>query len=685
MTTARPRSAPRWPALGHLPRDARDVLFLLAVIGWTILPHLPHVPLWCGLLAAAVLAGRALLAVRSAPLPSRWLLAALLALAIGLTLNSHRTLLGKEAGVTLLVVLMVLKTLELRARRDALVVFFLGFFLVLTNFLYSQSLPVAAAMIVSVWGLLTALVLAHMPVGQPALREAGRLAARTTLLGVPVMVLLFLLFPRMGPLWALPQDAAGRTGLSGTLTLGGVAEVANDESIAFRVRFRGPVPDTSRLYWRGPVLSSFDGREWHRLRRGMFGGGPPAELRTRGAPVAYEMTLEPSRLPLLPLLEATPAGSAGAPVIDGWRTLQRHDLEWTTERPVMDRLRFTAQAWPDFEHGPREAVISLQDHLSLPAGYNPRTLAWAAALRNDPRYLRADAATLTGAVLQHIRAGGYTYTLAPGVYGDDSGRHAIDEFWLDRKLGFCEHFATAFVVVMRALDVPARVVTGYQGADPVLQDGYVVVRQSYAHAWAEVWQAGRGWVRVDPTAAVAPDRVDRSQPLRPPPGLVAGALAGMSPALMAQWRNAWELVNNRWNQWVLNYSRAQQFDLLQRLGVQAPRWEDLALLLVVLASTAALAGAAWALWDRQRRDPWERLQARVRQRLAALGVRAAPHEGPRTLAGRVRQQLGARGEPVAAAMEALDALRYGRDAARRPSPAWWRAFTRAAAAAQRPG
>jgi hypothetical protein len=202
----------------------------------------------------ALLGWRAVLAWRGGALPSRWVVTAILVLAAALTLWAERTLLGKEAGITLLVVLMSLKTLELRARRDALVVFFLGFFLVLTHFLYSQSLATGLWLLVSVWGLLTALVLAHMPVGRPPLWRAGALAARTAALGVPVMVVMFVLFPRIGPLWGLPQDAAGRTGLSGSLRLGGVASVAKDDSIAMRVRFEGPAPDPGTLYFRGPVL-----------------------------------------------------------------------------------------------------------------------------------------------------------------------------------------------------------------------------------------------------------------------------------------------------------------------------------------------------------------------------------------------------------------------------------------------
>ena len=665
-----------WPGWSHLPRDSRDVLFLLAVIGWTLAPHFVHLPLWCPLLTALVIAWRARLAITNAALPGRWPLVGLLVLAMGLTWWSHRTLLGKDAGITMLVVLMVLKTLELRARRDALVVFFLGFFIVLTNFLYSQTLAVAAAMLISVWGLLTALVLAHMPVGRPPLAQAGSVAARAALLGAPIMLVLFMLFPRMAPLWAVPQDTQAKTGLSGSLRMGGIAELAIDESIAFRVRFEGGArPPAAALYWRGPVLARFDGQEWTRLEPS-YASAPRrgAQLRIGGAPLGYAMTLEPSRLPLLPLLEATPNTDADGPRIDGPRAFLRSDLQWATERPITERLRLTARAYLDHRHGPQDDELSLRDYVDLPAGFNPRTLAWAQALRNDPRYAEASPERLVDAVLEIIRRG-FTYTLTPGTYGDSNeNRFAIDEFWLDRKQGFCEHFSTAFVVVMRALDIPARVVTGYQGADPDLQDGDHIVRNSHAHAWTEVWLAGRGWVRIDPTAAVAPERVSVSRNLRPPPGVVAGAINAVNPALMAQLRASWELVNNRWNQWVLNYSRAEQFDLLKKLGVSAPGWEDLAYLLIGLLSGASLLGAAWAWCDRHRRDPWLRLRMRLTKRLAGLGVVAADHEPPRALAGHVRAQLGARGEALALQLEALDGLRYGRAAVLRPDPAWWQAF-----------
>jgi len=662
----------RW---SRLPRDARDTLFQLLVIGWTLLPHAAHLPPWCVLLATAILGWRARLALKNAVLPGRWTVAAVLVLAAGLTLWSENTLLGKEAGVTMLVVLMSLKTLELRARRDALVVFFLGFFLVLTNFLYSQSLLVALSMLLSVWGLLTALVLAHMPVGRPPLARAGGLAARAALLGAPLMVLLFLLFPRIGPLWGMPNDAAGRTGLSGSLRMGGVAEVANDESVALRLRFFGSVPEPQAMYFRGPVLGSFNGREWTRLTPSF----PPqqrlrAELETQGEPVRYEMTVEPSRLPLLPLLEVTPERAGAAPLLEGFAPTLRSDLQWQLDRPITERLRFEAQAWPQHRHGPRSLQIGLRDWVDLPPGYNPRTLQWAADLRARTELRDADTPALVQAVLQHIGSAGYIYTLEPGPYGRD----AVDEFWFDRQLGFCEHFAAAFVVVMRAMDVPARIVTGYQGTDATAVDGYWIVRQSNAHAWAEVWMAGAGWVRVDPTAAVAPDRIRRGRSLAPRPGLMAGAIGNVSPALAAQMRQAWELLNNRWNQWVLGYSRGQQFDLLRSLGMESPSWQDLATVLISLLAGASAAGAAWAWWDRRRQDPWQRLQTRVQARLALLGVAVAPHDAPRARAQRVRQQLGPRGEALASELDALDQQRYAQARRSAPDRRWWARFVTAA-------
>ena len=669
----------RLAAWRHWPRETRDTLFQLAVIGWTVMPHLFHLSTWCLALTALVLAWRAQLALSNGLLPNRWKVMAVLAVAIGLTAFTERTLLGKEAGVTLLVVLMALKTLELRAKRDAMVIFFLGFFLVLTHCLYSQSLLTALAMGVSTWGLLTALVLANMPVGKPPLWHAARLAARSALLGLPLMAALFLLFPRLGPLWGLPQDSGGRTGLSGTLRMGGLADLANDDSIAFRVRFDGPPPPPEALYFRGPVLSRFDGIEWQpAIFAGRRDAQRPPDLQTAGAPIRYEVMLEPIRLALLPLLEATPADAGSAPQLPDWSIWLGQDLQWHTDRLVGERLRFQAQGYLRFQHGQQLAPQEQAALRRLPVGFNPRTVAWAQQMR--AQLGEVDARTLAAALQAHIRQADYVYTLQPGFYGGD----AVDEFWLDRRQGFCEHFATAFVVAMRAMGVPARVVTGYQGAEPPDEDGFRIVRQSHAHAWAEYWSPGAGWIRADPTAAVAPERVRASRPLQPRPGLMAGALSSVSPALASQIRRAWELLDSRWNQWVLGYSRSSQFDLLKSLGVQQPDWADLARALVGLLTLLGLAGAIWAWRDRHRLDPWQRLHRRLCLRLRQIGVQAEAHHPPRALAAGVRQVHGSAGEPLALALETLDRQRYAPGGQRLPDRLWWGRLRQAAAPLRAP-
>ena len=663
---------PIWPGWSHLTRDARDTLFLLGLIGWTVMPHLFHLPLWCSLLTGSVLLMRAWLALRGAALPGRWSLVGVLVLTTGLTFWSYGSLLGKEPGVAMAVALMAIKTLELRARRDAFVVFFLGFFLILTQFLYSQGLLVALAMLMSVWGLLSALVLAHMPVGKPPLSLVMRLAGKTALLGVPLMVLMFMLFPRIGPLWGVPQDNQSSMGLSNTMSFGSVAVLAQNEAVAMRLRFDGPPVPAQTAYFRGPVLGHFDGMEWT-VQQPSFPAvfNPRADLAVRGEGIGYEVTLEPLRLKSIPLLEA----STAAPQIDGVRVTQTDDLQWLADQPLYSRVRFRSVAHTDFSHGPVAPLIGLQDYIDLPAGYNPRTLAWAMAMRRQPRYAEASADVLAAALMEHIRTGGYSYTLTPGAYGEIDARSAVDEFWLDRKLGFCEHFAAAFVVVMRALDVPARVVTGYQGFDAAPVDGYHVVRHSNAHAWAEYWREGVGWVRADPTTAVAPERVLSNRRLMPAPGLMDGAMGFVGPRVLAQFREGWEAINNRWNQWVLDYSRGTQLDLLSRMGFKQPDWEDLAWLMVAACGVLSLATTGWAWWERRHVDPWKRQMTRLRAALLRLGVPSADHDSPRTLAQRLRTQLGEAGEPLAQAFDAIDAARYGRHGQARPDSRLTREFT----------
>lgn len=639
--------------LAALPRDARDTLFLLTVIALIVLPQVENLPWWCTALTALVLLWRGSLAIEARPLPGKWWRIALLALALAGTYATHRTLLGRDAGVTLIVILLALKTLELRARRDAFVVFFLGFFAMLTNFFYSQSLLTAFTMLLALLGLLTALVNAHMPVGKPSLLQAARTAGWMALAGAPIMLALFLLFPRFAPLWGTPSDAmAGRMGLSNTMRVGTIAELALDDSIAARIKFDdNRAPPQSQLYFRGPVLGQFDGREWSALPAWARGGQGSANLRVTGEPVRYEVTLEPSNRPWLLTLDA----AQKAPEAPGLEVMGTPDLQWLSNRPVTDLLRYRAESYPQFQSGPvRRMGGQLQAYLALPPGTNPRTAALAAEMRNDPALAGAATPALVQAALRRLRTGGYTYTLEPGVYGNDTA----DEFWFDRKEGFCEHIASAFVVLMRNLGIPSRIVTGYQGGELNSIDNYWIIRQRDAHAWAEVWQEGAGWVRVDPTASVAPGRIGQLQRLVPQPGLFAGAFGAMSPTLVQNLRAAWEAVNNGWNQWVLSYTQSRQLNLLKNLGFDAPSLEDLAYVLLYLVIAASLAGASWTLWERSRHDPWLRLLGQARARLAKVGLAVSETAPPRQMAAQADARFGHAAQPVRDWLLKLEAQRY---------------------------
>ena len=639
--------------LAALPREARDTLFLLGVIALIVLPQVGTLPWWCTALAVGVLLWRGTLAVQARPLPNRWWRAALLAVTLVATFASYRTLLGRDAGVTLVIILLALKTLELRARRDAFVIFFLGFFAMLTNFFSSQSLLTAVAMLLALMGLLTALVNAHMPVGRPPLMQAARTAGWMALLGAPIMLALFMLFPRMAPLWGTPNDEmTGRSGLSNTMRVGNIARLALDDGIAARIRFDGDRPPPQReLYFRGPVLSDFDGREWtapQPWERGFFS----ANLRVQGEPVRYEVTLEPSNRPWLLAMDAPQK----APEIPGLRVMSTPDLQWVANRAIGDLVRYRAESYPQFQSGPTTRTAALQPYVALPAGSNPRTVALAAQMKADPTLAGAGTRAYVNAALERLRTGGFTYTLEPGVYGDETA----DEFWFDRKTGFCEHIASAFVVLMRALDIPARIVTGYQGGELNGVDGYWVLRQADAHAWAEVWQAGTGWTRVDPTASVSPGRVGAFQRLAPQPGFFANAIGTMSPTLSQNLRAAWEAVNNRWNQWVLNYTQSRQLDLLKSLGFDAPSLQDLATVLLWILVLASLGGAGWTLWERSQHDPWLRLLNRARTRLHKAGLAVPDAAPPRQMAALATTRFGASARPLHDWLLALEAQRYAR-------------------------
>ena len=651
--------------LGQLPltRDKADTLLLLLAALMVLAPHFGHLPLWTSAMVCLTLLWRTAITLRGSRQPPMWLLLPVSLLAMGGVYLSFRTLLGREAGVTMLALLLTFKLLEMHARRDLFVVTFLCFFLLLTNFFYSQSMLTALAMVATIIVLLAAQITFQFTGAVPPLAARLKLAGRVFLVAAPLGVLLFVGFPRIqGPLWGLPGDAgSGKSGISDNMSPGSMARLALSEEVAFRVRFPAGAPPQQLMYWRGPVLSRYDGRTWTR-------SGYPlspkdmAVLRQQqqwhGETYPYQVTLEPGRQQFLFLLEM----SGPDLVSENTRAVYTNDLESLVLDESGKRIRYNGRAHPRYQVQAGLAPKELGRWLALPAGYNPRTVAYAARLRALLAEQGADAAV--AAALDYFRSS-FEYTLEPNLLGRD----AMDEFLFDSRKGFCEHFASAFVYLMRAAGLPARVVTGYQGGELNPVDGFYTVRQSDAHAWSEVWLGPqRGWVRVDPTAAVAPERIRSSLaqtlPQAAPFGLQGLAdLARDQSSWVSKMRFGISAVNNAWNQWILDYNPSRQENFLKELAATFGTWRTLAALVLC-------GGLAWLAKHghrRQRRDPLDAAYLAFCRQLARHGVERAPDEGPLSLSQRVRH-LNLPREKITAMtgfLELYGALKYGAPAAQR--------------------
>ncbi|AVR95918.1 transglutaminase TgpA family protein [Pseudoduganella armeniaca] len=639
-----------------LTRDKADTLLLVVAALLVIAPHFAHLPLWTSATVCVTLCWRALLTLRGRRLPPVWLLLPIALLAMAGVWHSYRTLLGRDPGVAMLALLLAFKLLEMHARRDLFVVLFLSFFLLLTNFFYSQTMLTALGMAVTLVVLLTAQLTFQYTGAVPPLTRRLRLAGKVALLATPLAALLFIGFPRIqGPLWGLPGDArSARTGISDTMAPGSMTNLALSEEVAFRVRFLDPAPPQNRLYWRGVVLSNYDGRTWTRI------GGTPYRrnadgltMGLGGRPIRHEITMEASERRYLFTLELT---RPDLPV-SGQRVATSDELETFTLRPLQERIRYRATAHSDYTLQADLDPALTGKWLQLPVGFNPLTRAMGARLRALAQERRGGTPEIVDAVLRLLREQHFEYTLAPALLGRDS----VDEFLFRTRQGFCEHFAGSFVFLMRAAGVPARVVTGYQGGEFNPVDGYVTVRQSDAHAWAEVWIAGQGWRRVDPTAAVAPERINaslaRALPAQAPFGLTGLlALQNDKDSWLSRLRFRLHAMNNAWNQWVLDYNPERQQNFLAELWDKIGTWRT-------PAAAFLLAALVWGgrRWRQARAaDPVQAAYARLCRQLAGAGIVPAPGEGPHSLALRVRA-LPLPEERKAAYAEFLElysALRY---------------------------
>jgi transglutaminase-like putative cysteine protease len=641
-----------------MSRDKSDTLLLLLSCALVIAPHASHLPLWVTPVCAVALAWRGWIAFQGKRLPSRLLLAPLAIFAMAAVLATYKTYFGRDAGVAMLTLLLTLKLLEMHARRDLFVALFLSYFLILSGFFYSQSIGTAAITIISLVAILTTQVSFQYTGTVPPLRKRLKLGATILLLAAPLTLALFLLFPRIqGPLWGMPSDAtAGHTGLSDSMSPGNISKLALSDDIAFRVKFAGKTPTREQLYWRGIVLSAYDGTTWT-----PFKTWPLAERDIRiamdGPAIRYEVTLEPHGKNWIFTLEMPQA----LPVLQDNKTIVTPEMQVMSTQPIASRMRYDVVSHPGYQLQAGTTPANLRRWLQLPSSYNPRTLEFAQRIRRE----NPDDTQRVNVVLRHFREQEFRYTLEPPPLGRDS----IDDFLFETRAGFCEHYASAFVVLMRAMGIPARVVTGYQGGELNTVDGYMVVRQSDAHAWAEVWLPQRGWVRVDPTAAVAPGRIEKNIGGMLPRPALGGliTLDGSSSEFLRRLqhlRQNWDAVTNAWNQWVLNYNPEKQRNFFKSLGFKEVDWRTMAIVMTVVGVLMSGAIMLPLALQQRKRDPVETAYRLLCEHFAKRGFPRALHEGPREYGRR----LASVESPLSAAQKAAvvrflklyETARYGR-------------------------
>ena len=636
----------------HWRANADNTGWLLASLVAVVVPHMGRMPLWVTGMFALLVLWRWLVIARGIACPGRWIMVVFAVAVIIAIMAQFRGELGRDSGIALLSLLAGLKLLETRVVRDAYVTLFLTYFLIITNFLYSQGIVIGLYMCaVTVMTTAALIGMQHSTSEVPA-RHRMRIAGRMLAQALPLMMVGFLLFPRLpGPLWSLPKDVyAGVTGLSDSMSPGQVSSLGQSNAVAFRVKFKGDAPEPSVMYWRGPVLENTNGYKWERNKRRVTTLDRDTLVAAGERTVEYTVTLEPTHHRWLFALELNADKPDDAALLDNGELMLGQPIRERRRYRIKSQLQYTLHARSQQE---------LTAARALPYGMHPKTrqlaAQWVAADRRPE--------ALVARALTHFRNLPFVYTLEPPLMRGDP----VDEFMFLNRRGFCEHYASAFTVLMRAAGVPARVVTGYQGGEFNEVSDYWIVRQRDAHAWSEVWLGERGWVRVDPTGAVAPERVEAGLD-KALPESAADAVFGLArPDLLSSWwrraRLGWDTVNNSWNQWILGYGAVRQRQFLLGFGLDVSSWRDVGMALF-LASGVALAFVAAIIWRRPRhRDPSADSYSAFCRKLERHGLVRTPDEGPHDFCMRAQAALPQMHSEIAAITAMYVAARYGQGGA----------------------
>lgn len=603
-------------------------LWLLAALFLALLPHLIRLPVILSLACIGIFGWRLAHELKGWSLPRRSVRVLITIIAFTSVAALFKTVVGRDAGVALLSVMLCLKLLELRTLRDTMIALYIGYFLVIGNFLFSQSVYTGGYLLLVVVMLTAALLsLNHPDSNRTHTRYYLRYSGQLVLQAIPLMVVMFLLFPRLsGPLWSMPQGAVGKTGLSDEIQMGTVSSLVESDEVAFRVEFDGTIPPADQLYWRGPVLWKTDGRVWQRIRQPVLHTLPDYDVNSD--PVDYTVTLESHGYHWLFSLDLPYALPRGLET----PSLVFSDYQLVSIKPITSKQRYSVSSILDYR------TVDLDDHawfsaLQLPEGVNKRTVAMAQDWSNEGL---SDKQIIERA-LSYYRNNNFYYTRQPPLLDSDP----VDDFLFNTRRGFCEHFATSFVTLMRAAGVPARVVTGYLGGEINNLGNYLIVRQANAHAWAEVWMDESGWTRIDPTTSIPVNRVEEAlDAQRFNTTDILGSIAqGRDFSLFSrsfyQLRQVWDAMNYGWNMWVLGFDKEQQAILLRALGLKDSSMKNLLMTLVISIIILVSVISVFVLIKRpQQKDPVQRQYLRFCNKLEKRGTPRMPHEGPLDFARR---------------------------------------------------
>lgn len=601
------------------PLDAPTRGWALLTTALALLPLLLQLPAVLAVgYAIAAIAVAALAWRHTVPMSLRLLLIAVMLVAIYWQMGPRP---GRDSGCALLAAMLAIKSSELRTLRDARSLLGFALFAPFSAFLLDQgpgTLLLALAAVISTLLSLQRIADGEAGRASAAITQQLRVVGRLMVVALPLALAAFWLVPRLPtPLWGIPERAVGRPGLSDTMQPGEWIDLMADDSPALRAQFFGPVPAASQRYWRGPVLTRFDGRAWTRLDSQRHTAAP--RLVAADVRWDYQIEYEPTERRQLVALDLPTTAPADAQ-LDA-------DYSLTSRRPLTALTRWRLQSTSYRQFQPDLPPRLRQQALQLPPGFNPRTQALGQQWRSEAG---GDEAAIVQRALQWITRE-FAYTLETPL----AGRHSADEFLFEQKAGFCEHFSSAFVVLMRSAGIPARVVTGYAGGVRNRFGDYWVVRKMDAHAWSEVWLSGRGWVRVDPTAAVAPERIYDTLEDR----LGQANAGGFDVA--GQWNQLAQLgdwMRRGWNDMVLSFDARRQQQLLRPLGIERLQPAQLIALFAVLALLTVGAMIRLLARGERERDPLLRAWHRLGARYTRLGLAREPHESATAWAQRVEEK-----------------------------------------------